>query len=38
MNFQKKYTFLKNKYKTLYTKNIIVTLGNKNFLTNTLEN
>ncbi len=35
--FQKKYTFLKNKYKTLYTKNIIVTLGYENVLTNTLE-
>jgi len=37
-DFLKKYTFLKNKYKTLYTKNIIVTLGYKNVLTNTLEN
>lgn len=35
--FQKKYTFLKNKYKTLYTKNIKVTLGYENILTNTLE-
>lgn len=31
------YTFLKNKYKTLYTKNIIITLGKKKFLTNTLK-
>ena len=28
---------MKNKYKTLYTKNIIVTLGHENVLTNTLE-
>ena len=33
----KKYTFFKNKYKTLYTKNIKVTLGYENILTNTLE-
>lgn len=34
---KKMYTFLKNKYKTLYTKNIIITLGKKKFLTNTLK-
>ena len=33
----KKYTFFKNKYKSLYITNIKVTLGYENILTNTLE-